>query len=209
MYIAAENLGLATFRSGFGTMDDLDALDVVMPSISALDADGDGIPDVVAILLGLVPDCNGDLIPDGVQNVSYCTAGTSASGCQATLSATGAASATATSGFKVTAATVEGKKDGLFFYGTNGRQAAPWGNGTSFQCVVPPVRRTGIQSSGGTAGGCDGSFSLDFTAWMQTYAFKAPGPGSVVQMQTWYRDPQNTSNQTTSLSDALEYVICN
>ena len=34
-----------------------------------------------------------------------------------------------------------------------------------------------------------------------------PGVGSVVQAQLWYRDPTNTSNQTTSLSDALEFVV--
>jgi hypothetical protein len=70
---------------------------------------------------------------------SYCTAGTSASGCSATLSAAGFPSATMTSGFTLSAAGVEGQKDGLFFFGANGRQANAWGNGTSFQCVTPPV----------------------------------------------------------------------
>jgi len=28
-----------------------------------------------------------------------------------------------------------GAKAGLFFLGTGGRQASPWGNGTSYQCV--------------------------------------------------------------------------
>jgi hypothetical protein len=35
-----------------------------------------------------------------------------------------------------------------------------------------------------------------------------PGPGARVQVQAWFRDPANTSNQTTSLSDALEAVVC-
>ena len=211
MYIAAENLGLATFRSGFGTMDDLDALDVVVPSIPPLDKDGDLIPDIVLIILGLVPDCNGDLIPDSVQNVAYCTAGTSASGCMATLSAAGTPSATATSGFTVVASTVEGNKDGLYFYGTNGRQASAWGNGTSFQCVVPPVKRGGLLLGSGTSGACDGSFTQDLNArWCPTCPKPShnPGAGSVVQIQLWYRDPMNTSNQTTSLSNALEFVVC-
>ena len=34
-----------------------------------------------------------------------------------------------------------------------------------------------------------------------------PGAGAVVQAQLWYRDPLNTSNQTTSLSDAIEFCI--
>lgn len=61
--------------------------------------------------------------------VAYCTPGTGASGCQATLSASGTPSATAASGFIVTAGTVEGQKDGMFFYGSNGQQADSWGNG--------------------------------------------------------------------------------
>ena len=74
---------------------------------------------------------------------SYCVPGTSASGCQATLSMSGVPSASAASGFTVHASNVEGAKDGLYFYGTNGRQLKQWGNGSSFQCVVPPVKRAG------------------------------------------------------------------
>jgi len=213
MYIAAENLGLATFRSGFLAMDDLDALDVLTPTIPPLDKGGvgAGIPTNVLIALGVLLDCNGNLVPDVLENVSYCTAGTSASGCQATLSAVGTASATALSGFKVSAATVEGQKDGLFFYGTNGRQAVPWGNGTSFQCVRPPVKRGPLMTGAGTIGACNGAFSLDLNArWCPSCPKPAhnPGAGSTVQIQLWYRDPFNTSNQTTSFSDALEAVVC-
>ena len=33
-----------------------------------------------------------------------------------------------------------------------------------------------------------------------------PGASATVQAQLWYRDPLSTSNQTTSLSDAIELV---
>ena len=141
---------------------------------------------------------------------NYCTAGTSASGCQATLSASGVASATAASGFTVTAGSVEGQKDGLFFFGTNGRQANPWGSGTSFQCVVPPVARGGLLVGTGTVGACDGSLAQDLNAlWCPTCPrpAKNPGAGALVQIQMWYRDPLSTSNQTTSLSDAAEFTV--
>ena len=143
--------------------------------------------------------------------VAYCTAGTSASGCSALLSATGAASATASTGFSLHAATVEGDKDGLFFFGVNGRQANPWGNGTSSQCVVPPVKRAGLLSASGTGGACDGSFSQDLNALWCPGCPKPnhnPGVGAVVQAQLWYRDPFNTGSQTTSLSDGLEFWVC-
>ena len=142
---------------------------------------------------------------------NYCTAGTSASGCQAFISASGAPSATLSSGFTLSAASFEGNKDGLFFFGANGQQANSWGSGTSFQCVVPPVRRGGLLTGTGTNGACDNFVSQDLNAlWCPTCPKpnKAFPAGSVVQAQLWYRDPQNTSNQTTSLSDAVEFTVC-
>ena len=141
---------------------------------------------------------------------TYCTAGTSANGCQAAIAASGAASATATSGFTLSATGAEGAKQGLFFFGANGRQANPWGNGTSFQCVTPPVKRGTNTAGGGTPGACDGTFAEDLNAlWCPSCPKPAlnPGSGAVVQAQLWYRDPTNTSNQTTSLSDAVEFSI--
>jgi hypothetical protein len=142
--------------------------------------------------------------------LSYCTAGTSASGCQALLSASGAASASEPSGFVLTAAGVEGAKDGIFFFGTSGQQANPWGNGTSYLCVVPPLTRVGLLAGTGTTGQCDGSFAQDLNAfWCPSCpkAGKNPGTGATAQAQLWYRDPQSTSNQTTSLSDAIEFGV--
>ena len=141
---------------------------------------------------------------------SYCTAGTSASGCRASLQATGSPSATAASGFLVDATQVEAQKDGLIFFGVNGRMANAWGNGTSFQCVAPPVMRAGVLSGAGTLGTCDGSFSQDLNArWCPACPkpTQNPGAGAVVQAQLWYRDPSNTSNQPTSLSDAIEFCV--
>jgi hypothetical protein len=142
--------------------------------------------------------------------VAYCTAGTSASGCNATVSALGIPSATAPSGFQLVADQVEGGKDGLFFLGANGRQANPWGNGTSLQCVVPPVFRGGLLPGNGSTGQCDGVMAQDWNAlWCPACPrpAKNPGAGAVVQAQLWYRDPQNTSNRTTSLSSAIEFVV--
>jgi hypothetical protein len=141
---------------------------------------------------------------------TYCTAGTSASGCQAVLSSWGTASASAGSGFRLTAIGSEGGKTGLFFFGANGRQANPWGNGTSYQCVTPPVQRAGLLAENGSPGACDGGFLQDLNAlWCPTCPAPThnPGAGAVVQAQLWYRDPLSTSNQTTSLSDALEFVV--
>ena len=138
---------------------------------------------------------------------TYCTAGTSASGCTALISATGTASASASSGFQLTAVGGEGAKDGLFFFGTNGRQANTWGNGTSWQCVIPPIKRAGVLASSGSTGQCDGTFVQDLNQRWQQKPAQNPGAGATLQAQLWYRDPQNTSNQTTSLSDAIEVLV--
>ena len=144
----------------------------------------------------------------GTPPVTYCTAGTSASGCQARMSASGTSSATKPSGFFLQASDVEEAKDGLFFFGTGGRQANTWGTGSSFQCVVPPVKRAGLLTGSGTPGGCSGTFSQDLNVRWAAKPAQNPGAGAVVQAQLWYRDPFNTSNQTTSLSNAIEFVVC-
>ena len=91
--------------------------------------------------------------------------------------------------------------------GFNGQQANSWGSGTSFQCVAPPVKRAGLQLGNGTAGLCDATFSQDLNARWTAKPNQNPGAGAVVQAQAWYRDPANTSNQTTSLSDAIEFTV--
>jgi len=142
---------------------------------------------------------------------NYCTAGTSASGCQAIIQAYGTPSATAPSGFTLSVTYMEGAKDGLFFYGTNGRQANPWYNGTSFVCVVPPRLRGGrLTAVGSTLGACDGFLVQDLNArWCPTCPAPAhnPGAGAVMQAQLWYRDPLNTSFGTSSMSDAVEFTV--
>jgi hypothetical protein len=141
-------------------------------------------------------------------SLAFCTSGTSASGCVAVLSSTGVPSASASSGFVATATSVEGSKDGQFFYGTSGRQAVSWGNGTSYRCVVPPTLRGGLLTGVGSNGQCDGSFSQDLTALWTAKPSKNPGAGSTAQLQLWYRDPQSTSNVTTSFSGGLEFTLC-
>jgi hypothetical protein len=142
--------------------------------------------------------------------VSYCTAGTSSSGCAPVLSATGTPSASATSGFTVVLNAMEGQKQGLFFYGIHGRKAVQWGAGsTSFVCLAGATQRTPTQNSGGTSGACDGTFTLDWNDYRNTHptslgqAFSA---GDVVNLQAWYRDPP--AAKTTNLSAAIEFVVC-
>ncbi len=182
------------------------------------DVNGDGVPDFAAAApgwdgTGLLGVNVGEiqLISGGGPGfVNYCTAGTSASGCQAVLSGSGTPSSSAASGFTLQAQQVEGDKQAMFFYGWNGRQANPWSTGGSYQCVAPPVKRGGSLGKSGTDGQCDGVYAQDLNAYWQANPTKDPGPGAVVQAQLWFRDPQNTASKvTTSLSDAFEFVVGN
>jgi choice-of-anchor B domain-containing protein len=138
----------------------------------------------------------------------YCTAGTSANGCAATMGASGSPSASASSGFTLTASNVEGQKQGLIFYGINGALANPWNGGTSYLCVKAPTQRTPVQSSGGSAGACDGSLAIDWNAYVagNSGALGVPfASGDVVWAQAWYRDPPSPG--TTSLSDGIRFTV--
>jgi hypothetical protein len=141
--------------------------------------------------------------------VVYCTAGTSSSGCVASISGTGTPSASASSGFVIDVASVEGQKQGLLFYGISGRAATPWGSGgTSFLCVKAPTQRMGVQSSGGTPAACDGALSEDWLGFMASHPGALGQPissGQTINAQAWYRDPPAV--KTTNLSDGLEFTL--
>jgi hypothetical protein len=142
-------------------------------------------------------------------SMSYCTAGTTTNGCNATLSSSGTPSASGAGEFTLHATGVEGQKQGLFFYGLSGAQASPWGTSSSFLCVKAPTQRMATQSSGGTAGACNGSFASDWNAFIAANPSALGQPfalGDQVQVQAWFRDPP--SPKTTSLSNALTFVVC-
>ena len=126
------------------------------------------------------------------------------------ITANGSASSSSPSGFFLDGYLAAGGVQGQFLYGTSGRLPASWGGGSSYLCVRPPLTRGGLLTSAGTAGLCDGRFRQDLNAlWCSTCSapLKNPGAGALVQAQLWYRDPQNTSNQSTSLSDAIEFTV--
>ena len=75
--------------------------------------------------------------------------------------------------------------------------------------VGPGTRESAAANTprGGTVGLCDGTFAQDFNALWTANPAKNPGAGAIAQAQLWYRDPFNTSNQTTSLSDVIEFMV--
>ncbi len=159
---------------------------------------------------GLGLCATGDLSFGGTSSPTrYCTTSQTTNFCAPRLQCSGVARAGAASGFTLAAADVEGQRQGLVYYGTQGRTSVRWTfQSTSFWCVRPPVQRMSAQSSGGTLGGCDGLLFVDWNAWVASRpdALGAPfGPGALVQAQAWFRDPLAPGQG--NLTDALEFTV--
>ncbi|MCC7014155.1 MAG: thrombospondin type 3 repeat-containing protein [Planctomycetes bacterium] len=181
---------------------------------SQADCDFDGVGDECEYAAGTQWDANQNGIPDQCEACpsifTYCTAGTTTSGCQATMSATGIPSISAPSGFVITTSNIEGQKLGLLFYGVTGPKAGVWAPGSSsYLCVKSPVQRIPSANTGGTAGACDGSLSVDFQSYLATHQGALGQPfvaGQIVNVQAWFRDPPAPG--TTSTSNALQFTTC-
>ena len=152
------------------------------------------------------------LTPNAVAN-TYCTAKLNSLGCTPTIAALGTPSASASSGFTLSASQVRNNKAGLMFYGTAGASSAPFQGG--ILCVAAPIKRTPALNSGGSPGGsdCSGIYSLDFNAFARGLlgGTPLPGlslPGTPVDCQFWGRDPGFSSPNNTTLSNGLHFTIC-
>lgn len=111
-------------------------------------------------------------------------------------------------GFAVRAVALEPQRNGLFFYGVSGPNAAPFGC-TGFLCVAPPIQRSFVMNTGGAAP-CSGSLTLEWNQWLLTEpaesSLGAPfAPGLALWMQAWFRDPAACDG--TGMSDAVSFVM--
>ena len=157
---------------------------------------------------GLDNDCDG-AVDEGFMS-TYCTAGTTINGCLPSISGSGVPSITNGSGFVISVSNVPGQRFGTLMYSFN-PIAVPWSPiSTSYRCVAFPVQRFGDLSSGGTAGQCNGTLSIDFNQWYATHpgAMGAPYvPSSILYAQGWFRDP--AAPKQTNLSNGLRFTLCN
>ena len=178
------------------------------------DCDQDGVGDACELAAGTQWDVNGDGTPDQCAScpsiATYCSTSTTSNGCSPQMSAAGNPGVGASSGFLLAASGVEGQRQGLLFYGLLGPKAAAWAPGnTSTLCVRSPLQRTVVASSGGAAGTCTGALTLDFQSYLAAHptALGQPfQPGTIVNVQAWFRDP--AAPGTTNLSNALQFKTC-
>jgi hypothetical protein len=131
----------------------------------------------------------------------YCTAKVNTLGCTPTISATGSPSASAGSGFVVDCTNTLPDKLGILFYG-GGAQIVPFRGG--WLCVKAPLQRAAaLAASSGSF--CDGSYSVDFNAYIASGQDPALVAGTIVHGQWATRDPLDAWG--SGLSDALQFLI--
>jgi hypothetical protein len=141
---------------------------------------------------------------------TYCVAKSSSCGTKPAISGLGMPSATATSGFVVTATGTKAQKFGLLIYTDRGPASLPCQGGTL--CLVSQnLRRSvAIGDSTGTPPACDGTMAIDMNAFAQGLLGGNPAAylrvaGTQINCQFWGRD---TLANGSLLSDALVYGIC-
>jgi len=135
----------------------------------------------------------------------YCTAKLNSQGCAPAIEVSGLPSATDPNRFEIGASGVINNKNGLLFYGY-APAALPFQGG--WLCAAPPLRRTGVQGSGGNPppDDCSGTYLFDMRAHIQGGVDAQLVPGAGVFAQWWYRDPASAS--TTGLTDAVSFTLC-
>ena len=109
---------------------------------------------------------------------------------------------------------VRNQQPGLLLYTDAGRAAVPFQGG--LLCVSAPVRRTIALNSGGTsapAADCTGVFSIDLNAFASGSLGGTPASvlqivGAMIDVQFWGRDIGLPPPNASTLTDALEFMIC-
>lgn len=135
---------------------------------------------------------------------SYCTTKTDSVGCAPTIQATGTPSASAPSGFSISASPTANQRLGMLMFSLLGAQALPFSGGLN--CIRAPQRLTTPQNSGGSSGttpDCTGAFALDFNAWRAAGPHPLMVAGRQIFAQYWYRD----TGTSTGLSNALQFLL--
>ncbi|NUP95323.1 MAG: PD40 domain-containing protein [Planctomycetaceae bacterium] len=164
-------------------------------------------PGAVETCNGVDDDCDGST--DELAWSSYCAAGTSVAGCLPTITATGFPSAANASGFFLQASGLPGGKQAIAVYGLAPTAVAYAFGSTSTICVASPRARTLNLPTGGSAGQCNGGYSLDWLAFMAANPStlgQPIQPGQTFYAQVWYRDAGVVLN--SNLTAGVAFTLC-
>lgn len=173
-----------------------------------LDLDADGCLDFVvgapssALTRVISTDCG--VAPP----MTYCVSSLTTGGCTPSIGVAGRASISNATNCAVTTASVDGQRNGTTFYGV-ASASLPWAVGsTSTLCVAPPLQRSGLANSNGTAGACDGALAFDLNGYLAAHPTALGSPftvGRKLFVQGWFRD--NGAPKNSNLSNAVEVTL--
>ncbi len=140
--------------------------------------------------------------------VTYCTGKTSSLGCVPFLSSTGTPSVSATLPFRVTANDLVPGEAGFYLYGVNGRLNLNFHGGKL--CVKAPFARL-LPAKVATSSlppPCQGRIVTNFNNRIQSGSDPVLTAGQCVTMQLRQRHPGDPAGFGDSLTDGIDFIIC-
>lgn len=141
--------------------------------------------------------------------VTYCTPGTSSSGCVGLLAGVGSPSASAAGGFELVAHGIDPRRATIGYYALGSAAIGPLPGSSSWRCLESARQRLGTANSTGTSGACDGEARFDWNAFRSSHPAALGVPfsaGAVVYAQAWWRDPASKSGGAST--DGLSFTLC-
>ncbi len=185
----------------------------IVDAAGVKDCNSNSISDACDIEVGTSLDANQNQIPDECEcsplPVVYCTPKQNSLGCLPVVSFEGTPKLVGPYPFVIQASLELNNMNGILFYGY-GAGSIPFQAGTL--CISPPVLRTAAQNSGGNPGtgtDCSGQYSFDFSAYVLSGTDPVLVAGQQVNAQFWGRDPADPNGFGSSLSNAVQFVLCN
>jgi hypothetical protein len=138
----------------------------------------------------------------------YCTAKTNSQGCVPEIGYSGVPSASAGSGFYITASKVLNRRQGMLRVSLAGPSSTPFRGGIN--CVLSPASRVAKQDSGGNplpTLDCSGGFLVDFNAYIASGVDPALVQGATVWAQWWSRDTGFAAPNNFGFTNGLRFTI--
>jgi hypothetical protein len=138
----------------------------------------------------------------------YCTAKTNSQGCVPEIGYSGVPSASAGSGFYITASKVLNRRQGMLRVSLAGPSSAPFRGGIN--CVLSPASRVAKQDAGGNplpTLDCSGGFLVDFNSYIMSGVDPALVPGATVWAQWWSRDTGFAAPNNFGFTNGLRFTI--
>lgn len=134
----------------------------------------------------------------------HCVPERSTRGCIGRMGFSGTPSASSSQPFVISASGAPSVRGGVLLFSVAGSAFQPFPGGV--RCLASPSQALAAQvSSGSPAMGCDGAFSVDFNAVIQSGAWPQLVVGATVNAQWAFRDPEASNG--SAASEALEFTI--